>query len=80
MYKNNYSSTNRTSQTTTSGLYGSNYYILTSEFKVYLCINNGSDPETQKERHLNLNQHTLQQFQQQITLQLVMDISGISLQ
>ena len=30
MYKNNYSSTNRTSQTATSGLYGSNYYILTS--------------------------------------------------
>jgi len=48
MYKNNYSSTNRTSQTATSGLYGSNYYILTSEFKVYLCINNGSDPENPK--------------------------------
>ena len=48
MYKNNYSSTNRTSQTSTSGLYGSNYYVLTSEFKVYLCINNGSDPENPK--------------------------------
>ena len=48
MYKNNYSSTNRTSQTATSGLYGSNYYVLTSEFKVYLCINNGSDPENPK--------------------------------
>ena len=44
MYKNNYSATNRTPQTATSGLYGSNYYIVTSEFKVYLCINNGATP------------------------------------
>ena len=48
MYKNNYSSTNRTPQSSNSGLYGSNYYVLTSEFKVYLCINNGSDPENDK--------------------------------
>ena len=48
MYRNNYSSTNRTPQTATSGLYGSNFYVLTSEFKVYLCINNGSDPEHQE--------------------------------
>ena len=46
MYKNNYSATNRTSVTATSGLYGSNYYIVTSEFKVYLCINNGATPTT----------------------------------
>ena len=46
MYRNNYSATNRTSQTSSSSLYGSNYYIVTSEFKVYLCINNGSSPTT----------------------------------
>ena len=46
MYKNNYSATNRTSVTATSSLYGSNYYIVTSEFKVYLCINNGATPTT----------------------------------
>ena len=46
MYRNNYNgSTNRTPQTKTSGLYGSSFYVLTSEFKVYLCINNGADPE-----------------------------------
>ena len=44
MYRNNYSATNRTSQTSNSSLYGSNYYVVTSEFKVYLCINNGSSP------------------------------------
>ena len=46
MYRNNYSATNRTSQTSNSSLYGSNYYVVTSEFKVYLCINNGSSPTT----------------------------------
>ena len=30
MYRNNYSATNRTSQTSNSSLYGSNYYIVTS--------------------------------------------------
>ena len=45
MYRNNYSAFNRTSQSATSGLYGSSYYVVTSEFKVYLCINNGSSPE-----------------------------------
>ena len=46
MYRNNYSATIRTSQSSNSSLYGSNYYIVTSEFKVYLCINNGSSPTT----------------------------------
>jgi len=46
MYRNNYNgTTNRTPQTKTSSLYGSNFYVVTSEFKVYLCINNGVDPE-----------------------------------
>ena len=44
MYRNNYSATNRTPQTSNSSLYGSNYYVVTSEFKVYLCINNGATP------------------------------------
>ena len=47
MYRNNYSANNRTSQSSNSGLYGSDYYVLTSEFKVYLCINNGSSPENE---------------------------------
>jgi len=49
MYRNNYSAYNRTSQSATSGLYGSSYYVVTSEFKVYLCINNGSSPENDGE-------------------------------
>tara|TARA_B100001989_G_scaffold188159_1_gene137597 strand:+ start:25 stop:1656 length:1632 start_codon:yes stop_codon:yes gene_type:complete len=44
MYRNNYNANNRTPQTSSSSLYGSNYYVVTSEFKVYLCINNGATP------------------------------------
>ena len=42
MYKNNYTQENISPQTKSTSLYPSNYFILTSEFKVYVCINNGS--------------------------------------
>ena len=45
MYRNNYSSTNLTPQTKSTTLYGSNYFVLNSEFNLYLCINNGSNPD-----------------------------------
>ena len=51
MYRNNYHSDNSytdknlTPQTSSTNLYGSKYYVVTSEFKVYLCINNGSNPD-----------------------------------
>ena len=37
MYRNNYSSTNLTPQTKSTTLYGSNYFVLNSEFNLYLC-------------------------------------------
>ena len=51
MYRNNYSGKNDyidenlTHQTKSTNLYSSNYYVVTSEFRVYICINNGSDPD-----------------------------------
>ena len=51
MYRNNYSGKNDyidenlTPQTNSTSLYASNYYVVTSEFKVYLCINNGANPD-----------------------------------
>ena len=54
MYRNNYSADNsytdenRTPNTNSTSLYGSNYYVVTSEFKVYLCINNGTSPDNTK--------------------------------
>ena len=51
MYRNNYSGKNDyidenlTPQTNSTSLYASNYYVVTSEFRVYLCINNGANPD-----------------------------------
>ena len=45
MYRNNYSSNNLTPQSKSTTLYGSNYYVLNSEFNLYLCINNGANPD-----------------------------------
>ena len=60
MFRNNYSSTNLTPQTKSTSLYGSNYFVLNSEFNVYVCINNGSNPDnpdgqksTQEPTHTN---------------------------
>ena len=45
MYKHNYSNDNLTPFTKSTSLYGSNYFVVNSEFNVYLCINNGADSE-----------------------------------
>ena len=46
MYRHDYSITNKTKVTDVSRLYDADYYVLTSEFKVYICISNGSDGTT----------------------------------
>ena len=66
MYRNNYSSDNaytdenKTPNSESTSLYGSKYYVVTSEFKVYLCINNGTKldnvkgtPSTVEPQHTN---------------------------
>tara|TARA_R110000796_G_scaffold37298_5_gene94141 strand:+ start:5946 stop:7448 length:1503 start_codon:yes stop_codon:yes gene_type:complete len=42
MYRHDYRQGNETSVSKTVRLYDANYYIITSEFKVYICIDNGS--------------------------------------
>jgi hypothetical protein len=45
MYKDNYSRTNLSPQTSSTNLYDAKYYVVNSQYKVYLCINNGQNPE-----------------------------------
>ena len=42
MYRHDYSLTNPSPITNSSRLYDANYYVMNSEFKVYVCIDNGS--------------------------------------
>ena len=42
MYRDDYSSTNLTAITQKSRLYDSNFYVVNSDYKVYICLYNGS--------------------------------------
>ena len=45
MYKHNISRTNLSKPSNKTSLYSSNYFVINSDFRVYICINNGTDPE-----------------------------------
>ncbi len=45
MYRHDYDISNSASQTSAKTLYDSRFYVVNSEFKVYLCINNGTSPD-----------------------------------
>jgi hypothetical protein len=45
MYRNNYNIDNPAPQTDAKTLYESRFYVINSEYKVYICLNNGSNPE-----------------------------------
>ena len=42
IYRDDYSAENQSPNTLQSRLYDANYYVLNSDFKVYICIDNGS--------------------------------------
>ena len=42
MYRHDYSATNLAPNSKTTNLYRSNYYVITSDLQVYICIDNGS--------------------------------------
>lgn len=48
MYRNNYNIDNPAPQTDAKTLYESRFYVINSEYKVYICLNNGSNPEYPK--------------------------------
>ena len=55
MYRNTYSGDNLTPVSSSTTLYGSNYYVMNSEYRVYLCINNGANPNSTGEKSIYLS-------------------------
>lgn len=45
MYRGDISVTNLTNVTKTTTLYDSNFYVMNSDYRVYICINNGTSPD-----------------------------------
>ena len=49
MYRHDYEALNNPAPNSQTGsLYKTNFYVITSEFKVYICLDNGSDGDTPK--------------------------------
>ena len=45
MYRHDYSISNTAKITEATSLYSSSYYVLNSDYKVYICLQNGMTPE-----------------------------------
>ena len=45
MYRHDISRTNTSKPSGATSLYSANYYVVNEDFKVYICLNNGTDPE-----------------------------------
>jgi len=48
MYRDDYNISNPTPNSNSSRLYDSNYYVVNSDYRVYICIDNGSSGESPK--------------------------------
>jgi hypothetical protein len=45
MYRHDISRTNLSKPSNRTSLYSSNFYVINSEYRVYICLHNGTDPE-----------------------------------
>jgi hypothetical protein len=45
MYRHDISRTNLSNPSNSTSLYASNFYVINSDYRVYICLNNGIDPE-----------------------------------
>ncbi len=46
MYRHDISIDKRSNQTNATSLYSSDYYVVTKDYRVYICLQNGTDPES----------------------------------
>jgi len=46
MYRHDISRTNLSKPSNSTNLYSSNYYVVNSDYRVYICLQNGTTPET----------------------------------
>ena len=50
MYKHSYTRTSQSPKTASTNLYDAQYYVVNSDLKVYICINNGQSPDNPQGR------------------------------
>ena len=57
MYRHDYSILNQSPISNSSRLYNANYYVMNSDYKVYICIDNGSSGVNLKGNGSKMNRH-----------------------
>lgn len=50
MYRHDYDVYNKSPISNSPSLYGANFYVINEDFRVYICLQNGTDPENPKGR------------------------------
>jgi hypothetical protein len=50
MYRHNISRTNTSKPSGATSLYSANYYVINEDYRVYICLQNGTDPENPEGR------------------------------
>ena len=75
IYRDDYSPTNQSPLTKANRLYDANYYVMNSDFKVYICIDNGSSG-TNPLGNVSQDEPTFTDLNHQKQVIVVMDING----
>jgi hypothetical protein len=56
MYRHDISRTNTSKPSGATSLYSANYYVVNSDYRVYICLKNGTSPENPEGRPSLMNQ------------------------
>ena len=59
MYRHDYSRTNTAKVSGASNLYSTPFYVLNTDYRVYICLQNGTSPENPSGRPFSMNQDLL---------------------
>ena len=75
MYRHDYSRTNTAKISGSTSLYSASYYVLNSDYRVYICLQNGTDPDNPTGRP-SLDEPTFTDLNQDLQVVAVMDMFG----
>ena len=72
LYRHDYTTSNSAKVSGATNLYGSFFYVMNSDYRVYICLQNGTSPDNPMVLLLLTNQHLLTSNQeQQVQVEMV---------
>ena len=76
MWRNDITIDNQSQPSGAADIYSANYYVMNSDFRVYICLFNNANPENSFEGGPSLMNQHLQIWNQELLAVMVMDIFG----